>query len=57
MTTQDFKIWLVTNGYTQVTLAKRLNIHANTISNYCVTGGFPTVFKLALKYIADNKDQ
>jgi transcriptional regulator with XRE-family HTH domain len=49
MTTLDFKIWLVTNGYTQLSLAKQLNITDRTISNYCTSGRFPIVFELALQ--------
>lgn len=51
MTVQEFKIWLVTNGYTQRSLAERLNISDRTISNYVSSGTFPTVFVMALKGI------
>jgi transcriptional regulator with XRE-family HTH domain len=49
MTTLTFKIWLVTNGYTQLSLAKQLNMTDRTISNYCSAGRFPLVFELALQ--------
>lgn len=49
MTTLDFKIWLVTNGYTQLSLAKQLGMTDRTISNYCTNGRFPIVFELALQ--------
>lgn len=49
MNTLDFKIWLVTNGYTQTSLANKLNITDRTISNYCKNESFPIVFKLALQ--------
>lgn len=49
MTVHEFKIWLVTNGYTQKSLAKRLGITERTITNYVTAGRFPVVFQEALK--------
>lgn len=49
MTVKEFKIWLITNNYTQTTLAKRLGLSPNTITNYVTNERFPIVFVLALK--------
>ena len=48
MTVKQFKIWLVTNGYTQKSLAKKLKITERTITNYVSNERFPFVFVLAL---------
>lgn len=48
MTNKEFKIWLLTNDYTQSTLAEKLGITTRTISNY-ISNGFPKMFLLALK--------
>ena len=48
MTVKQFKIWLVTNGYTQKSLAEKLKITERTVTNYVSTGRFPFVFVLAL---------
>lgn len=48
MDKKTFKIWLVKNNYNQKSLAQRLNISEQTISKYCKTGNFPTVFVYAL---------
>ena len=49
MTVHEFKIWLVTNEYTQKSLAKRLGMTERTITNYVTAGRFPVVFREALK--------
>lgn len=49
MTKQDFKIWLIQNGYTQATLAKRLGITERTITLYNRHGRYPVLFQLALR--------
>lgn len=49
MTVHQFKIWLVTNGYTQKSLAKRLSMTERTITNYVTSERFPVVFVEALK--------
>jgi DNA-binding XRE family transcriptional regulator len=49
MTTQDFKIWMINNGYNQVSLAARLSISEQTISKYNNNGRYPVIFQLALK--------
>ena len=50
MTVQQFKIWLIQNGYSQKSLAERLDITERTISVYNRNGGrYPTIFLLALK--------
>ncbi len=48
MTVKQFKIWLVTNGYTQKSLADKLKITDRTVSNYVSVGRFPYIFVLAL---------
>lgn len=48
MTGKELKIWLVTHGYTQSTLATALNVHVNTINNYC-RSSVPVVVQMALK--------
>lgn len=48
MTVKQFKIWLVTNGYTQKSLADKLKINERTITNYVSSERFPFVFVLAL---------
>lgn len=53
MTAHQFKIWLVTNGYTQSQLAGEFGISSQTITNYCTSGRFPKTFVLALNYLAD----
>ena len=49
MTKQQFKIWMLTHGYTQETLAVAMGITTNTISTYNRNGRYPTMFLLALK--------
>lgn len=49
MTTHEFKIWLVTHGYTQASLAKALGITEATICTYNRNGRYPVLFQLALK--------
>lgn len=49
MNVLDFKMWLLKNGYTQRSLAERLQISENTIGNYVKNERFPVVFVLALK--------
>lgn len=49
MTTKDFKIWLIQNGYNAKTLAIRLGITPETISRYNSIGRYPVLFILALK--------
>lgn len=50
MTVQQFKIWLIQNGYTQESLAKALGLTSHTITGYNRNGGrYPTIFLLALK--------
>ena len=44
----DFKIWLVTNGYTQKSLAVKLGLTQKTIFNYIHTGNKP-ILAYALK--------
>lgn len=48
MTVKQFKIWLVTNGYTQKSLAEKLGITERTISNYVNSERFPFTFVLSL---------
>ena len=55
MTTLDFKIWLVTNGYTQISLATELGLSSQTITNYCTSGRFPKPFVMALQLITLTK--
>lgn len=52
MTTHQFKVWLVTNGYTQLSLASELGLSSQTITNYCASGRFPKPFVFALNYLA-----
>ena len=49
MTKQQFKIWLVTHGYTQKSLAKALEITEPTITTYNRNNRYPRIFVLALK--------
>lgn len=49
MNTQDFKIWLIKNGYTQDSLAKKLGINKRTITVYNNNGRYPVIFQYALK--------
>jgi len=49
MTVYDFKLWLLNNGYTQKSLAKRLCITEQTITKYNGNGRYPVIFCLALK--------
>lgn len=49
MKTEDFKVWLIRNGYTQKSLAKRLCITEQTITKYNGIGRYPEIFLLALK--------
>lgn len=55
MTTLDFKIWLVTNGYTQISLATELGLSSQTLTNYCASGRFPKPFVMALQLITLTK--
>ncbi len=56
MTAQQFKIWLIQQGYTQRTLAEKLAITERTISVYNRNGGrYPTIFLLALKGLENAK--
>jgi transcriptional regulator with XRE-family HTH domain len=52
MNTQQFKIWLVTNGYNQKSLAEKLNISPVTITNYVKADRFPSTFVYALHGLA-----
>ena len=52
MTLKEFKLWLVKNDHTQKSLAKKLGISEQTISNYCKNERFPIVFALALLAIS-----
>ena len=57
MTVQQFKIWLIQNGYSQKSLAERLDITERTISVYNRNGGrYPTIFLLALKGLENAKN-
>jgi len=49
MTTQEFKIWLVTNGYTQKSLCEVLGLTEATITTYNRNGRYPVVFQYALR--------
>lgn len=49
MTKHDFKVWLVTHGYTQASLAEALGITTQTIATYNKNGRYPVLFQLALK--------
>lgn len=49
MTVKEFKIWLITNDYTQKSLASKLGMTERTIANYVARGVFPRVFIIALK--------
>lgn len=49
MTKQEFKIWLIKNGYNQASLAEALGIHERTISVYNRNGRYPVLFQKALK--------
>lgn len=49
LTKRQFKIWLVTNGYTQKTLAEKLGITDVTISKYNRIERYPKLFIIALK--------
>lgn len=49
MTKQDFKIWLIKNGYNQASLADALGINERTISVYNRNGRYPVLFQMALK--------
>lgn len=49
MTKQEFKIWLIKNGYNQASLADALGINERTISVYNRNGRYPKLFELALK--------
>lgn len=51
MTVYDFRLWLLNNGYTQKSLAKRLQITEQTITKYNNNGRYPVIFCLALKAI------
>jgi len=50
MSNREFKIWMIENGYSQDSLAKKLEIHPQTITTYN-TKGYPVIFVLALKGI------
>jgi DNA-binding XRE family transcriptional regulator len=49
MKKSEFKIWLIQNGYTQKSLAKRLEITEQTITKYNGLTRYPEIFLLALK--------
>lgn len=49
MKKSEFKIWLIQNGYTQKSLAKRLEITDQTITKYNSLTRYPEIFLLALK--------
>ena len=51
MTKQEFKIWLVTYGYTVKSLAAVLQITPETISRYNSIGRYPVLFQFAIKGI------
>lgn len=56
MDTKQFKIWMINNDYQNVKqLADELDIHPNTISNYCSANRFPKTFVMALGFIQLNK--
>ena len=48
LTKIEFKIWLVTNGYTQKSLAEKLGLTQKTIFNYIHLGNKP-ILGYALK--------
>ena len=48
MTRHEFKVWLVTNGYTIKRLAARLQVTEVTIYNY-QKQRFPELFVMALR--------
>ena len=47
MTGKDLKIWMINNDFKQATLAKKLGVSLQTISNYC-TSKPPLAFKYTL---------
>lgn len=49
MSKTQFKVWLIQNGYTQKSLAKRLEITEQTITKYNGLSRYPEIFLLALK--------
>ena len=49
MTKTDFKVWLVTNGYTQKLLAEKLGLTEATIVTYNRNGRYPIIFQYALR--------
>lgn len=49
MKKSEFKVWLIHNGYTQKSLAKRLEITEQTITKYNGLTRYPEIFLLALK--------
>lgn len=51
MTTTEFKIWLISYGYTVKSLAAELQITPATITRYNGYGRYPRMFLLALKGI------
>lgn len=55
MTTKEFKIWLIENGYTVERLAKRVGKSTKTIYQYQANERFPKIFVLALKGLEVSK--
>jgi DNA-binding XRE family transcriptional regulator len=49
MNKQQFEIWLITNGYTQASLAKRLDVSSRTVWVWKNQSRFPVMFLLALQ--------
>ena len=49
MTQHDFKIWLVTNRFTQRQIAERFGVTEQTLVNYGNRNRYPRWFPLALR--------
>lgn len=57
MDKKQFKIWLINNNHTRASLASYLDLHINTIANYCKNDRFPKPFVMALGLIELNNKQ
>lgn len=55
MTVYQFKLWLLDNGYTQNSLAKKLGLSAQTITKYNNNGFYPVIFCYALRGLEHDK--
>lgn len=55
MTIKEFNVWLAVNDYNISTLAARLSMHRQTITNYKSNGFFPVLFITALRGLENVK--